>query len=84
MVLQAIKEFGQALCPDNSHATRPNRHALHTVIAATTPDDPKLYEIYRDLIGVSKTQHIHALVLKQSFAEQDTAHWVLNAPVGTR
>ena len=84
IVLQAIRDFGQALCPDNSHAARSNRHALHIVIAATTPDDPKLYEIYRDLIGVSKTQHIHALVLKQSFAEQDTAHWVLNAPVGTR
>ena len=56
MVLQAIKEFGQALCPDNSHAARSNRHALHIVIAATTPDDPKLYEIYRDLIGVSKTR----------------------------
>ena len=84
IVLQAIRDFGQALCPDNSHATRTNRHALHTVIAATTPDDPKLYDIYRDLIGISKTQHVHALTLKKSYAEQDTDHWMLNAPIGTR
>ena len=83
-ICEAIKAFGEALVPDNSHATDTNRHALHTVIAACTPDDPKLFEFFRQLIGISKHQHTKGLTLKKEFAERSTKHWILEPPAGTR